>query len=816
MMETSQCGILLIESGSGLRNRMLAVLSGRGYRVRTYPLPEGALEELKKAVRTDPYQVIITSYMMPKIKGDEILRQAREISPATQRILISDITELETLVDVVNSAGIHFCLTLPFSDDDLLHHVDQCRLQYEMARKKENYNRLTQQQNHQLFQIATSFKKKEAQYMTQLKQKKKEIRFLESRIRSAGGDLHSDQPVSLKDIPALRRAFHSPQDLAAVFLSVTDEIKKILETAVSPVSMSLAPVSYGAVRERRGEFMPHEGPARNLMPLISALLMEKASAEGRSATPEEKIPNMPFELQISENKIEASLQIKTVDTQHLTPAHVMRFLEMNRIIYGVKDTAEIESWLYKALPDDPPFVVAEGRDPGYPRNATVRYHFPVNFLHIGRILEDGSIDFKERGETPYVENGTLLAQKTLPVPGSPGMNVHGNPIPVEEPLDLTFSSGSGACLSEDGLRIYAETSGRPQLDPLGNVSVCHEYTVKGDIGFETGNVAFDGNVVVDGAVMRGFKVKCASLTAKEIQGAEIDITGDLNVSYGIVNTQLVNVKGTIQAKFIHNSKINAFGDLIVQKEIMDSTIFLGGACLNEHGVISSSLISAKMGIIAGTVGNPLSNPPTLTVGIDENINLMIADLDSELAAHIKSLQELEAASLALETENQSLHALVSKHAYVQDRAQLELKDLKQKLEVLKSSGDTAAHKELTNAAQEIRERARNAEEEIGKGFARQDDISIQIGRNKGLISEIEEQNRIIIDKKKRLLEFSGRKKPLPEVKVSRKIEPGTTISSAHASITINSPTVRCRIREHAKVSDDTGQIMFYEMKIDNL
>ncbi|MFA5903741.1 MAG: FapA family protein [Desulfobacula sp.] len=815
MTENRECRILVIESVSGLRNRMLAALSGHGYQVRTYPLPEAALEELKKAARTSPYQVIITSYMMPKIKGDEILRKAREISPTTQRILISDVTELETLVDVVNSAGIHFCLTLPFSDDDLLHHVSQCCLQYEMSRKKDDYNRLTQQQNRQLFQIATNFKKKEAQYLAQVELKKKEGRALESRIRSAGGNLQPDRPVSLKDLPALRRAFHSPRDLAAEFLSVTDEIRKILETAVLNSRISLTPVSYATVLEKKGEFLPHEGLARNLMPLISVLLMDKTMPSEKTVRPEEKSLNELFELQLSDNRIEASLRIKTVDTHHLTPAHVMRFLEMNKIIYGVKDTDEIESWLFKSLPDDPPFVVAEGRDPGYPRNSTIRYHFPVNFLHIGKVLEDGSIDFKERGETPYVESSKLLAEKTPSVRGSAGMDVHGNPIPVEEPVDLSFSPGPGAYISEDGLKIYAETSGRPQLDALGNVSVCHEYKVKGDIGFETGNVSFDGNVIVDGAVKRGFKVKCASLTAKEIQGAELDISGDLNVSYGIENTDLVNVKGTIQAKFIHSSNINAFGDLIVQKEIMDSTIYLSGACTNEHGMISNSRISAKMGISAGTIGNPMSTPSKLTVGVDENINLMVAGLNSTLEANIKSIQELEAEMTALEKENQSLHALITKHAYVQDRAQLELKDLKQKMEAAKSTGDTAAQQELANSAKEIRERAREAEEEIGKGFARQDDISIRIGQDNGRVSEIEEQNRIIIDEKKRLLEFSGRKKPLPEVKVSRKIEPGTYISSANASIRIYDPTVRCRIREHARVSDDTGQTLFYEMKIDS-
>ncbi len=116
----------------------------------------------------------------------------------------------------------------------------------------------------------------------------------------------------------------------------------------------------------------------------------------------------------------------------------------------------------------------------------------------------------------------------------------------------------------------------------------------------TGDVIFDGNVVVKGVVKQGFKVKGASLTALGIEGAEIELTGDLNVSLDIVDTQLVNVKGSVQAKYIHNSSINAFGDLIVQREIMDSIICLSGACINTDGMMVQDHAGKKSG--AETLG----------------------------------------------------------------------------------------------------------------------------------------------------------------------------------------------------------------------
>ena len=62
-----------------------------------------------------------------------------------------------------------------------------------------------------------------------------------------------------------------------------------------------------------------------------------------------------------------------------------------------------------------------------------------------------------------------------------------------------------------------------------------------------------------------------------------------------MDTDLVNVKGSVQAKFIRNSKINAFGDLIVQREIIDSVVRLSGACINTNGTIINSEIFANYG-----------------------------------------------------------------------------------------------------------------------------------------------------------------------------------------------------------------------------
>ncbi len=432
---------------------------------------------------------------------------------------------------------------------------------------------------------------------------------------------------------------------------------------------------------------------------------------------------------------------------------------------------------------------------------------------MGKVKKDGSIDFQDRGDIPHVEEDTFLAAKVLPEEGAPGISVYGNELLVEDPVDLVFSSGPGTRMSKDGGRIYATVAGQPHLDAMGNVSVCPEYQIKGDLGLETGNVNFEGNVVVNGAVKQGFKVKCASLTAKEIQGAEVDIEGDLNVSMGIVDTELVKVKGSVQAKFVHNSKISAFGDLIVQKEIVDSKIYLTGACINKQGIIINSEISAKMGIDAGSIGNKTSKPSSLTVGVDDHVNLQVDKVDTQVRIHKKAIDELYEEIAVLEKEDQGLHAVISKHAYVQDRSQLELKDIEKKMASLQASGNMAALQKVRNTVKQIKKDAKIAEQEINKGFDRQDEIEREISQKKGRINEFEEMNKDLLLRKKSLLEFSGKKAPLPEVKVNSKVESGTKIFAGNSSLTVRSSASHCRIREYARSEHESGGIQFYEMKI---
>lgn len=805
----------MAESDVGLNTRIKAVLSENGYRVIGYRSSHEALDDLENS-KPSPYSVVISDYMMPKMKGDEILKKVSHISPHTQKILIVDFSDPQSLIHTVNFVGIHSCLTIPFNDEDLLSQVNRCCHQNHMFRKQEDFKRLTRRQNRQLTQLAVNYQKKSLLYSSRLERKNKEIRLLETRLRFLDVSSHDYTPTRLEDVLAARNIDFSMDTLVVEFLAVKDRIKRMIEDMASPTGITLAPVLYKTVFESVPLNDDHKDLADMVLPLFYAFLesRQKKALPSHQGTREIPLDDI-FELNVSADRIKAYLTIKKTDKRFLELSHVKRFLEKKDITHGIKMDYDIESRLFGARPGSEPFLIAEGKAHKCLKKAEIRYHFLVDYLHAGKINEDGSIDFRDRGGIPHVEEGTLLAEKINPEYGPPGMDVFGKQILMDRPDDLIFSAGPGSRLAEDGTRIYAAASGQPHLDALGNVSVYPEFQIKGDLGFETGHVHFDGNVIVNGMVKEGFKVKCASLTAKEIRGAEIDITGDLNVSLGIVDTELVKVKGSVQAKFIHNSKINAFGDLIVQKEIIDSKICLSGACINDGGLIINSTISAKLGISAGTIGNPKSKPSILTVGVDEQINLLVNEIDSKIHMNKTAIQTFETEISQLEEEDRSLHGIISKYAHVQDRAQLEMKHIKEKTDALKTSGRTTPDDELLKAARKTKNDMDTAGKEINKGFDRQDAIVREIAEKQALMKKCETHNLELSDEKKRLLVFSLRKTALPELKVAKKIEPGTRVISANSSMTLHQPYSRCSIREPAETTDGRVSAGSREMQIGN-
>ena len=444
-------------------------------------------------------------------------------------------------------------------------------------------------------------------------------------------------------------------------------------------------------------------------------------------------------------------------------------LRQKQISNGILDDEAIEAWLAKSSVEK--IVIAEGQEPIHGHDGEIKFHFETNFTNPGKINEDGSIDFRERGNIPYVSKEDLLAQKTPAQESKPGISVSGTPIPVDEVIDPVFDAGPGTELSEDGLSIHAVIEGQPHLDAMGTISVNSKLTIPGDVDFETGNINFKGNIIVKGMIKEGFTVKGINLTAQEIEGGTIDLSGDLNISAGIADSN-ISIHGNIYAKFINHSNIMGFGNLVISKEIIDSDIMLSGSCQNEAGHIISSRITAKLGIEAGKIGTSSSKPVKLKVGVDEHIEILKEQAVEALEASVSKSNLLKDEIKRLEDEDQELYLVITEKAHIQDRAQLEIK----KLENAQTEGDKIKEMKKRN------EKTKNAEQELNTIFQTQNKIAKQIEQIKNQITVWEVKNKNLVIEKKTLKEFSKKDSPLPVVTVAKTITQDSIIRAPHSYI----------------------------------
>lgn len=503
-----------------------------------------------------------------------------------------------------------------------------------------------------------------------------------------------------------------------------------------------------------------------------------------------------LDLAVSQDSLKAYIHPKGRIPAKVSVATVKKLLEAKEIKYGIVDDTVIANYLKDENLRGKPLKIAEGKAPKATRDSTIKYYFDTDPHKIGKIKEGGAIDFKDRGEIPHVKDGDLIAKKIPGRAGSPGIDVFGNPIPVEKPKDIKIRYGKGAQLSEDLLRIFATIDGLPHVPSDGRIFVSPELKISGDVGLETGHVDFDGNIIVSGSVQDGFRVKGKQLTAKEILKARIHITGDVVVFGGIIGAH-IKAGGNVRAMHMRGSSIQALGDVVIESECFDSTIESSGACIVKSGRICSSSISAKNGIEAKNIGSDSSTPCNLVVGIDTRVKKKIKRLQKQLMLREKVQGNRRE---RIEQLHKDSEKAVEKIAQAQDRLMVKQRALKKQTGLFEK---TENREQLTNVemlAKNLDSEIRKAEQALGKLFSTQDGIASKIAAFEKKIENGEKRIEELFDEVEALTEWSAKGKPMPTVKVYDTIYSGTIIRGIYSSIVIRESFRTGLIRE-AKVSE---------------
>ncbi|WP_025179388.1 DUF342 domain-containing protein [Leptospira kirschneri] len=257
--------------------------------------------------------------------------------------------------------------------------------------------------------------------------------------------------------------------------------------------------------------------------------------------------------------------------------------------------------------------IAKGVAPVPGENGWVRFYHPMSKRV--KLLEDGRADFRNIDCYINVKVGEKLATKFEGIPGVPGFDVFGNIIPapsIKKPKLVVGNHIEERNVLEEGknLQEYFATSNGVIFATEVSITVSPELQIAGNVGLSTGNIQFDGNVIVRGDVEPGSIVECTGslIVYGNLESNQIKVGQDLIVHGGIKGsggTEIILVTGQIQTKFIENAYLETEGDIIVEGAILNSTIdTLGSIILNgQNGNLVSSKIRTNEGISAVSLGS---------------------------------------------------------------------------------------------------------------------------------------------------------------------------------------------------------------------
>lgn len=325
---------------------------------------------------------------------------------------------------------------------------------------------------------------------------------------------------------------------------------------------------------------------------------------------------------ISPNNMQVTLVIHPLlDEGHsLLNEDLEALMAEQKIVFGINQEAiqEANAFLQSGEKEYKSLIIARGQDVGNSSNAYLRYDMEIGPI-AGKLLENGSIDFRERRIMVGVNAGQCIATKIPAIQGSPGINIYGEETLAPPGKDVKIDVLNDVKFSKETLQVTATKNGVLSIVNNNVIKVCSHQVLLGDIDFETGNVESMNCLTIRGSVQPGFKVLVSGdlEISGEVSSAKITCHGNMVVKGGITgkNSHL-ETSGDADINFIEQGTLKCGGMIVIRKQAYFSGISAGHdiRCQQSTKVMGGSLIS-EGNVTIGDVGSPNCAPAFIAAGV---------------------------------------------------------------------------------------------------------------------------------------------------------------------------------------------------------
>ncbi len=285
------------------------------------------------------------------------------------------------------------------------------------------------------------------------------------------------------------------------------------------------------------------------------------------------------------------------------------------------------------------YEVAQGKRPIEGKDAEIVYNFQTDLSAKPALKEDGTVDFFNLNTVCHCKAGDLLAELHPAVNGRNGMSIKGVITKAKPVKHLSLKPGKNIQITEDGSKMLSEVSGHVMLSQ-DKVIVSNVFEVD-DVDTATGNIDYDGSVVVKGAVRSGFSLKAkGNIEVRGIvEGAYIEAGGNVTIHRGI-NVMMkgrIFAGGNIIIKYIENATVSS-GGYIQTEAILYSQVNAKGDIEvdGKKGFINGGSVHSGTQILAKVIGSSMGSETSLEVGVDP----VLKEKSVEIYHELKEAQEV--------------------------------------------------------------------------------------------------------------------------------------------------------------------------------
>ncbi len=239
---------------------------------------------------------------------------------------------------------------------------------------------------------------------------------------------------------------------------------------------------------------------------------------------------------------------------------------------------------------DRELVVAQGKPYRMSKPGKVEYMFPTDRKAKPTVRKDGSVDFHKLNTICPCKKGDLLARLIPADPGEKGYNVYGEEFAPPNVKEERLEFGKNISISEDRLSIYSKVNGHVTL--VGKEVFVTNLLELENVDVSTGDVEYDGSVLITGNVFSGYTVKATGDIEIRgvVEGTRVESGGNISIARGMngMSKGVLVAKGHVVCKYLENAEVSA-EEYVSAEAILHSHVYAG----------TEILVSGRKGFIAG-------------------------------------------------------------------------------------------------------------------------------------------------------------------------------------------------------------------------